>query len=90
MNFRKQFAPKVKQKRGRRRNQNRYGYDNTVCYGKPYRPSTPMKTLMSNVYGQQAEKHIKSLYEFHSQKVCCGVFHNKYSGRSQIIKFQLE
>lgn len=47
----------------------KYVKDNSVSYGKPYRAHTPMKSLMSNIYGQQAEDSIKSRYEFHSQQV---------------------
>ena len=73
--------------KGRKRLSDRYFVDNTIAYGKPNRPHTPMGGLISNAYGEIAENRIKSRYEFHSQKVR-GQYNHICSVMSQNIKSQ--
>lgn len=55
--------------KGRKRDHLRYKADITMSYGKPNRPQTPIKDIISNIYGKEAEQDIKSRYVFHSQQV---------------------
>ena len=66
--LRKHYEPKIVSQKGRKRNLNYSITDQSISYGKPYRPSTPIKVLLSNRYGEEAERRTNSRYEFHSQK----------------------
>ena len=65
--LRKRFEPRQTQRKTGRRSLHKTAADCSASYGKLNRPSTPIKSLLANSYGEAAERKSRSRYELQSQ-----------------------